>query len=308
LIRVRPGEKFIIETEDANNNRIRTKEDLPVPEILLESSRNEFNPVGGPVYVEGAEKGDILIVTICDIIPDKQGNTGITPDLGPLRDSGRWPSCREPYTHIIEHLPGKSGTTSDGKALFNDKISWDLHPFIGTLGVAPIRPTWAGSDTVTGQGSWGGNYDCRDICKGTKVYLPVFHEGALFFAGDVHGSQADGEFAGWGNETRAELVLSCGIMKKKTIPFPRLETENSIIQLNVDKPLEKAVTQAFLWLIEWLVQEYAFDPREAYVLLTVDPLVRINVYQMVDMDKLRYTVGVQFPKSHLRGGTESRVE
>jgi amidase len=295
LIKVKPGEQFVIETEDTYNGRIRPTQELPVADFVHEIL--SMNPVGGPVYVEGAEKGDVLVVEVHEIIPDITGVSLIVPGQGPLRDSARWPSCRGPYVRFFRHLPSSTG--SSGTVIFNEKITWSLHPFIGTIAVAPEDPISAGSDTVTGQGPWGGNLDCRDVCKGARVLLPVFRRGALLFAGDVHASQGDGELTGEADETRAEVVLSCRLIKDREIPFARVDNETSIVQLNVDKPLEKAINQAFLWLIDWLVEEYGFTPRDAYVLLSIDPCVRINVYQMVDIGRLRYTVGVEFPKKHL---------
>ena len=300
LIRVEPGERFVVETEDAHNNRIRSSEQLPIPEHWPELLTGEGNAVGGPVYVEGAEKGDLLAVDILDIIPDEQGCTLFKPGTGPLHDSAMWPECRGPYSHIIKHLPGPSGTTSDGFGALNEKVMWNLRPMIGTIGVAPLRPVHEGSSTLAGQGPWGGNFDCRDICKGTRLLLPVYHNGALLYVGDVHGSQADTEFTGSADETRAEVVLSCDVIKNKEIPFPRLEKADSIIQLNCSRPLEDAVTQAFLWLMEWLVTEYGFNKREAYMHMGLNPYVRVNVYQMVKEGRLQYTVGVEFPNRYLK--------
>jgi len=299
IITVEPGEKFVIETEDTYNGHIRTNDQLPIPEVLPELLTLKFNPLGGPVYVRGAKKGDILVVNIIDVIPDGQGVTCFIPGEGPLADSATWPECRGPFTHIIKHLPGPSGTTSDGTGVFSSKITWDLHPLIGTIGVAPDRPVMRGSDSLLGHGPWGGNFDCRDICKGSKLHLPVYHEGALLYTGDVHATQADGEFYGEANETRAEIILSCDITKDKAIPFPRIEKEESIIQLSCGKPLEEAVKQAFLWLMEWLVTEYKMDKREAYMHMCINPDVRINIYQMVSIDRLQYTAGVEFPKRDL---------
>jgi acetamidase/formamidase len=170
---------------------------------------------------------------------------------------------------------------------------------IGTIGVAPTRPVLEGSCSIDGQGPWGGNFDCRDLCKGTRLYLPVYHEGGLLYVGDVHGTQGDTEFTGVADETRAEVTLSVNVIKNKKIPFARLEKADSIVQLNCFRPLEDAVTQAFLWLMQWLVDDYGFDKREAYLQMTLNPYVRVNIYQMVKVGRIQYTVGVEFPKKYL---------
>jgi len=292
LLRVKLGEAFVIETEDADNGCIQTNDDQA-------PATAHFNPVTGPIYVEGVARGDVLVVNIKEVLPDRDGHTLLLESGHPLEDSARWPECRGPYTHMIKHVPGPSGTTSDGRAIFNEKMSWELHPFIGTIGVAPDNAIESGSDSCIGQGPWGGNLDSRDICKGSKVLLPVYHEGGLLYVGDAHGSMADTEFTGVADETRAEVVLTCDVIKRKSIPFVRIETADSIIQLNSHRPLEDAITQAILWLMEWLVTDYGMKPRDAYLNMSVNPYVKVNVYQMVKLSRLEYTVGVQFPKAHL---------
>jgi acetamidase/formamidase len=297
---VEPGERFVIETEDAYNGRIRAASQLPTPEALPELANFELNPLGGPVHVKGAQRGNVLAVDVLDIIPDEQGVTCFVPGEGPLADSASWPECRGPFTHVIKHVPGPSGSMSNGKGILSPSVSWDLKPLIGTIGVAPEKPILQGSHSLLGQGPWGGNFDCRDICKGSKLYLPVYNEGALLYAGDVHATQGDGEFYGEADETRAEIVLSCNIIENKRIPFPRIEKDTSIIQLNCGKPLENTITQAFLWLMEWLVTDYGMERKEAYMHMCVNPDLRINVYQMISIGRLQYTAGVEFPKKYLR--------
>ena len=174
-----------------------------------------------------------------------------------------------------------------------------MHPHIGTIGTAPQNAISAGADSAVGQGSYGGNMDVRDVCRGNKIMLPVFHEGAYLYAGDVHASQADSEFTGSADESRSEVTLSCEIDPGKHIPAPRIETPTSIIQLHSFRPLEDAVQQAFFWLIDWLVTDYGWSPRDAYMQMSVNPDVRIHVYQMVKIGRIHYTAGVEIPKKYL---------
>ena len=299
VLAVKQGEIFALETEDALGGCIKDEKDLPVPSVIGRLAGNPMyaNPVVGPIYVEGVEPGDVLSVEILKVIPERQGFTTIVPGMGPLRDSHSWPECRGPYTKIIKHKPGKSGTAADGTGVFSDKVSWPLRPFIGTIAVAPERET---ESSLLGQGPWGGNLDSRDICPGNTLQLPAFNSGGLLFVGDAHGSQADSEFYGVADETNAEVHLRCRVVKKKTIPFARIDKRDSLVQLNCYRPLEDAITQAFLWLIEWLEADYGVSPRDAYLQMSVNPDVRINVYQMTPIDRLQYTVGVEFPKRDLR--------
>ena len=219
-----------------------------------------------------------------------------TPGSGPLGDSKRWPELGEPAVHIIKHLPGPSGTTRDGKAIFDEKTSWDLKPFIGTIGVAPDVEV---ETSVTGQGKWGGNWDIRDMKEGTKLYLNSYADGALLFVGDVHGGQGDGEWTGVADETEAEVTLSCEVIKKKSIPYARLEKTDTIISVFAARPMEDAVNTAIINLIDWIVTDYGVKPRDIYFQISTNPDFRINVYQAVKGLRLGYVVGAEYPKKYL---------
>ena len=301
VLRVEQGESFVIETEDAGSGLIRSPEmaarldDLPTRNF----DPPKGNPMGGPVYVDGAERGDVLEVTIEKIEVDSQGFTAFRPGQPPLGDSRKWEAVRGPFVHILKHLPGPSGTTRDGKGVLNDNVSWDLQPMIGTIGVAPDREVETSS---VGQGPWGGNLDVRDVREGARVYLNVYHDGALFYAGDVHASQGDTEFYGTADETRSELTLRCRVIKNKKIPFVRLEKPESIVSLYSFRPLEDAVESAILNLMEWMVAEYGVPERDAYMHACVNPDFRINVYQMVRIGRIQYTVGAEIPRKYLVAG------
>ena len=297
-LRVKQGESFTVNTEDAASGYIRSTDvaphisDFPIRKFEPPKS----NPIGGPVFVEGAEKGDLLEVSIERIVVDEQGFTNFRPGVGPLSDSFRWQPLRGPFVHIIKHLPGPSGTTWDGKGVFNDKITWNLQPFIGTIGVAPEREV---ETSAVGQGPWGGKLDVRDMKEGTKCYLNCYHDGALLYVGDVHGSQGDTEFYGTADETRAELTLSCRVIKDKRIPFVRLEKPDSIISLYSFRPLENAVESAIVNLMEWMVTEYGVSETDAYMHPSINPDFRVHVYQMVRLGRLQYTVGAEIPRKYL---------
>ena len=189
-ITVTPGESFVVETEDAFSGTIRNVEDMSAADSTppAQVTPKLSNPMAGPIYVKGAEKGDSLVVQIERIQVAETGRTRWTDRSGPLADSRRWSMLAKPVVFEIQHEPGSSGTTRDGKGILNERISWDLAPFIGTIGVAPEIEV---ETSAVGQGPWGGNLDCRDIKEGTHVYLPVFHEGALLYIGDVHATQAN---------------------------------------------------------------------------------------------------------------------
>jgi amidase len=297
-LQVKLGESFLVETQDFISGRIRTEGDLLTPESTRPFSDYyppKWNPVTGPVHVDGVARGDVLVVEFEQVIPNSQGVCCIVPGVGPLADSGRWPELNDPATILIENLPGPSGTTRDGTARWKNH-EWPLNPFIGTIGVAPDHQV---ESSLAGQGVWGGNWDCRDMKEKTRLMLPVFHDGGMLFMGDMHASQGDTEWCGVANEVQGEVILKCEVQKNKRIPYPRLEKPESIVQLFVDRPLEDAVKKATIHLMEWLVDEYGFTSRDAYFLLSVASDFRINIYQMVKADRFDFTVGAELPKHYL---------
>ncbi len=295
-IRVAPGERFILETEDAAAGFFRNESTLPYPEDRPTHTATppRLNPVAGPVYIDGAKKGDVVAVSIERIVPDTQGYTILQPGDGLLGDSLQYRSANEFYTKIFRHIPGVSD--NHGECIFTDRLRWPLHPFIGTITLAPEREVLA---SVSVQGPWGGNLDVRDICEGSKVFFNSYVDGGFLFAGDVHGCQGDGELSGTADETRAELTLCCEVIKDKRIPHVRIEKPDSIIGLGTGKPLESAVKTAFLNLLEWITGEYGIPERDAYIFLATCPDFRINIYQMVDLAGLDFTAGAEIPKRYL---------
>jgi amidase len=299
LLRVAPGEPFEVETFDASNGFIKTELDKAIPALRPGFDRvpPQANPIAGPIWVEGAQRGDVLVVIIEEIEVDDYSWIAIGPGRGPLGRSQRWPELSTEYTtKIFRHTPGPSGTTRDGTLHFSDQCTWPITPFVGTLGVAPDREV---ATSLDGQGEWGGNLDIRDVAAGNRVMIPVFHEGALFSLGDVHASQGDTEFTGTAAETKATVRLRLELEKKKHIPGIRIETPASLIAVHADRPLDHAVETATVSKMEWLINEYAFSAVDAYCLVSTCPDFRINVYQMCRIRNLRPVAGAEIPKRYL---------
>lgn len=298
VLRVGLGETFVAETEDSASGCLRSSDHLPTPEYMpdLAASPPRVNPVVGPVFVEGVNPDDVMVVIIERIVPDAQGFTALIPGLAPTGPGPAWEELSQPQTQIIQHQVGPSGTYEDGMARVSDRLYWPLKPFIGTIAVAPEREV---IDTGTAQGPWGGNLDVRDCCAGSRVYLNCYHEGGLLFLGDAHGIQGDMEFSGSADETRAEITLHCEVVRSLRIPAPRIETNDEIIALCSDRPLDLAVERASWFLMHWLVSDYGFSRREAYLQICLNPDFRMNVYQMVRGAGLGYTVGAALPKRYL---------
>jgi amidase len=299
LLRVQPGESFELETYDASTGYFKTADDKAIP-----GRRPGFdrwpplaNPIAGPIHVEGARRGDAFVVVLEDILVDDFSWIAIGPRRGPLGESTRWPELSGEYTtKVFRHTPGSSGTTRDGTLHFNEKLSWPITPFIGTLGVAPDREVCTSLD---GQGEWGGNLDIRDATVGNRIWLPVFHDGGLFYLGDVHASQGDTEFTGTAAETKATVRLRLELVKNKRIPWMRIEKPASLVAINASRPLELAVETATTHLMDWLIAEYGFTPTDAYCLVSTCPDFRINVYQMCKIGKLSFVAGAEIPRKYL---------
>jgi len=299
LLTVEQGESFLVETYDASTGYFQSEDDKAIPAKRPGFDRTPplANPVAGPVYVAGVERGDCLVLEIERIEVDDYSWIAVGPGRGPLGDSARYEELSRHYTtKIFRHQPGPSGTTSDGTLRFNDKITWPITPFVGTFGTAPDREVVTSLD---GQGAWGGNLDVRDIAPGNRVYMPVAHPGGLFYLGDVHASQGDTEFTGTAAETKASVQLRLTSIPGHTIPGVRIEKPDAIIALAVRRPLELAVETATVRLIDWLVADYGFTATDAYCLVSVCPDFRINVYQMVNIGKLSYVAGAELPKGYL---------
>ena len=299
LLSVACGESVAIETWDAGSGFFKSPEDQAIP-----SNRPGFDqtpplayPIGGPIYIEGAERGDVLLIDIEDIEVGDYSWVAIGPKRGPLGESTQWPELSSQYTtKIFKHSPGPSGTMRDGTMQFNDQISWRITPFIGTIGVAPEREV---TTSIDGQGMWGGNLDIRDVSVGNRIHLPVFHSGALFYLGDVHASQGDTEYTGTAAETCATVQIKFDLQKQKQLPFMRIEKPESIVAIHAACPLELAVDSATRHLMAWLIERYDMSPTDAYSLISTCPDFRIYIYQMVKMGNLSFVAGAEIPRKYI---------
>jgi acetamidase/formamidase len=303
-ISVKQGESFKIETWDVLKGQVFEngmgdfeKEDIPL--INTPPPGFDANPVSGPVYVDGAEPGDTLAVTIEKIVPQR-GFTMTLEGFGNFAGKEGWDDCKVNRAHEVELEPGPSGTTADGTArmeIDGHEWTWDLNPHIGTIATAPGRTV---QEPLTTQGPWGGNMDVRDVAQGNTVYLSSYTEGGLLFAGDVHASQSDSEYSGIAVETLSEIVLSVEVVDKPVPGVFRIENDETIIHVdsarNAGSP-ETALDNCFVAMVTELVNEYGFSEREAYVQMSLNPAITARVYQFVQPGF--FTVGVKLDKEML---------
>lgn len=301
VLRVALGEKFRVETEDALNGMLRENPTRLYPRDTEPYSKMIpywGNPLCGPIYVEGVEEGDVLVANIEKIDRMLGGVSCTAPGTHHFAGLRGWEDCDEMYTGIIENNNVKrKGTWKYGQHSY----TWDLKPFMGTIATAPQWEVLSSVPTSFGSAAaCGGNYDCRDVREGAKVYLQSFNKGGLLFFGDMHASQGDGEVTGEANEVAGEVTLSCEVIKNRTLNNVRLETPESLISVYCYRPIEEAIRLALKDLILWLEEDYGMAKREAYILASICPDFKINVYQVCSgVGRLMTTVGVEFSKKML---------
>jgi len=220
------------------------------------------NPQTGPFFVAGAAQGDTLAIHIkrlrlnrdwadsLDSIVGRALGTALVPDAQRLGKPVRWRLDREAGYATPE---GAIGT------LKNYRVP--LRPMLGGLGLASGfgMPPLSTGDT----GRAGGNMDFPEIVEGTTVYLPVQQPGALLYLGDAHARQGDGETSQYALETSMDVEFGVELIKRKSVPMPRVESPTELMTLGQAGSLDEALKQASTGLIQWLQQEYGLTLSEA---------------------------------------------
>ena len=254
VARVNPGETVAIFTDDAFESRITQPDDKP-SEIL----GAYLNPQTGPIYVEGAEPGDTLAVKIENIEPTRDWAVSVfVPFFGGLTSTKLTRMLQDP-------LPEKVWIyqLQDGWLQHNERLRFPWRPFMGTVGTAPELEALSALTPF----DHGGNMDVPDVKPGNTIYLPVRVPGALFFTGDCHAGQGQGELCGVALEITAKVTVTFDLIKGKTIAWPRIESADEIMTVGSARPMEDAARIAYSELIEWMM-ELGWDRLEAYEALT----------------------------------------
>ena len=299
VVSVVPGEPFAIETEDTYNGMLRAHPERLQPRDVKPYTDHVpfwYNPLCGPIYVDGADKGDVLAVRILSIDEMSSGSVATVPRAHHFSGLRGWEETDEMYTGIIEN-------DSDSSFQYGpNTYRWQPRPFVGTIGTAPQHEVL--SSLVTSFGSVmaaGGNLDCCAVAPGSTVYLQSLNEGGLLYLGDVHASQGDGEVCGVANEVAATVKLECQVIKNKRLRNVRIVNDESLISVFCYRPMEEAFRQAMRDLILWLEEDYGLTRRESYLLMSVCPDFRLRTYQMcAGLGRLEITVGAEFPRHLLQ--------
>jgi len=258
IARVRQGERVVIQCEDAFESRIRSKNDLPSKAL---AGAKFLNPQTGPIYIEGAEPGDTLAVHIEEIAPTRDFAVScLIPYFGGLTSTAVTRTLQAPLEEQVWVWELRDGR------LHNEDLDLELEwqPFMGTLAVAPDLE----AITTLAPGPFGGNMDVPDVCPGNTVYLPVWNEGALFYTGDTHARQGQGELCGVALEITSRVTVVFDVINGKSILWPRIESPTRLMTVGSARPMEDAARIAYAELAEWLAADYGWSVPNAYQLLT----------------------------------------
>jgi acetamidase/formamidase len=252
-----------------------------VPKAKIEASRYEITArdpkarghfLTGPVYVDGAEPGDVLEVEIRDIrlnldwAYNGMGANGVLADVFADHPADRKrriiPLDRKRM--IAEFAPG---------------VEVPLRPFFGSMGVAP--PVGAGRISSSPPGIHAGNLDNKELTAGAKLYIPVHVTGALFQVGDGHAAQADAEADQTGLETSLTGTFRFTVRKDMgKLKWPRAETKTHYITMGLDEDILKAIRIAAEETVDFLASEKGLTRENAYMLMSV--AIDLRLTQLVD--------------------------
>lgn len=226
----------------------------------------------GPVAIENAEPGDSIEVRILSVRPRiPYGTVGGMPGRGGLPDK-----VPRPFTRVV-HLDLERNV-----GVFEPGVEVALGPFMGVMGTLP--PTEEGPNRRSGPpGRFGGNLDCKELVAGTALFLPVFHPGGLFFTGDAHAAQGDGEVTVNTIETANTAILKFILHKGRRLSAPRAESPTHHIAFGLDPDLDQAMRMAIEETTTLLSELRGWDFFRSYAFSSI--AVDFRVTQVVDGTK-----------------------
>lgn len=284
VLRIAPGETVSFEVVDASGGQL-TRTSTTADVAALDFAR--VNPVTGPVFVEGAQPGDALIVDVLDFQSSGWGWTAIIPGFGLLAED--FPT---PFLHLTQY--GAGGVE------FAPGIRLPLRPFPGTIGLAPAEP---GLHSIVPPRDVGGNMDIRDLAPGARLWLPVQVSGALFSVGDTHAAQGDGEVCGTAIESPMSITLRFELAKQARLRRPQfalpgpstehIDRRGYHATTGIAPDLMQAAKDSIRDMIDHLGREYGLSPELAYALCSV--AVDLRISEVVDIPN--WVVSAYLPKS-----------
>lgn len=254
VLRIADGDTVITTTVDAGGG---DRDNQPVT--------HGPNPQTGPFYVEGAEPGDTLAVLLDRLRPNRRYGYTSTRLAANVVDPwyvGEFAKERQRGEWDVDADAGTATLIKPETRL--KRLAFPLRPMLGCFGVAP--PGGQAISTAT-SGEYGGNMDYKGFEQGVTVCFPVFAPGALFFVGDGHAMQGDGEIVGTGIEISFDVQFTVRLHKGKRIQWPRGENRTHIFTVGNARPLDQALQHATTEMVRWLQEDYGLEPVEAHTLL-----------------------------------------
>jgi len=290
VLRVDPGDTVITTTVDADGMDSRGVE-------VTEPG----NPVTGPFYVTGARPGDTLAIRFDHLTPNRASGW-TTRGLSPrFLDPDRVPQLRFDSTVDWWEIDLERGVAApparepDPGACGLKELRVPLAPMLGCLGVCPPN----GQRILTAHaGCHGGNMDYPGYRQGITALLPVFVEGALFFLGDGHAVQGDGEPAGTGIETSFDVRFTLDLFSEGGAKRPRGESPDHLFTVGAARPLERAVQEATSEMVDWLMPRYGLDMSDIGALLG-----QCAIYEVGNLYSPVATMACKVPKRFLEGSS-----
>jgi acetamidase/formamidase len=284
---IRSGDCVSFDVLDASCGQIR--HDSTVDAIrTLDFAR--VDQVNGPIYIEGASPGDALEIEFLELIPADWGWTAIIPGFGLLADEFTEPALK---IWRLDDGPG-------GWAEFAPGIAIPLEPFCGEIGVAPGVD---GALSTIPPYPHGGNMDTKHLTKGSRLYLPVQTEGALFSIGDGHAAQGDGEVCGTAIETPMRVTVRLTARKDVSVRAPQFLTSGPLAQRantgayyatdGIGPDLMEAARDAVRAMIDHLERSNGLSRTDAYMFCSV--AVDLKICEIVDVP--HWLVGAFLPQS-----------
>jgi acetamidase/formamidase len=267
-LRVASGDTVHMECVDSSGAQVHPSMTL---EEYLKIDRDRIHALTGPIFVEGAEPGDVLQVDVLEVAHKGWGWTSVVSGLGFLKQR-----FAEPFLFIWK-LDGEVSKSIAPAVV-------PLRPFCGVMGVAPAED---GEFRTRPPGVFGGNMDVRELCTGATLYLPVLNRGALFSAGDAHAAQGDGEVCINGIECPADVALRFQVHKQRALPGPIVETPaarklgsdsegGEWIVVESASDATAAARAATSRMIDLLADRWGFSAVHAYLLCSVAMNLRLS--------------------------------
>ena len=286
VLSIQPGETVEIRTTESSGGQIGP-DSTAADAAALDFSR--INPVTGPLFVEGAEPGDVLRLHILETVASGWGWTAIIPEFGLIPDQFLVPALRLWSYNPNIQVP----------AALSSVARVPLKPMIGSIGLAPAAP---GEHDILPPRRVGGTMDIRDVSQGSVLSLPVEVPGALLSVGDTHAAQGDGEVCGTGLESAVDVVIKVELVKDTPLAFPRLEVFAPVtdhldgagyeVTTGIGPDLMRCCQDSVAAMVDLVSSDHGVSAEDAYMLCSLCGDLRVSEI----VDRPNWVVCFYFPR------------